>query len=234
MARKSIIKQHQGGNGSAQGDDIAERALAANSELTDDERRVLTYHHKRKLDEIEARLDAVKAEKRAAEDLAKAELGKGAIKDIKDLRLLEKPKGNEAMQADIERSLRLARWSNSPVGSQFTFFEDARTEKQRAYDAGKHAGLTGQPKKPPYDQGEQYNAWCEGWNDGYEVVLSDFRDKLKPLNADDDEQMDLSERDDLPPEGAPNKADVSDPPFLPPADDLSIPENLRRAPEMPT
>lgn len=194
------------------GQDNATNGVGHNSrQLTEDERRVLTYHHKRKLDEIELELTAIKAKKRAAEDLAKSELGKGAIADIKDLRALEAPKGNEALQASIERQLRLARWANAPVGHQFALMDDMRPDEDRAYELGKTAGLSGEPKKPPYDASvPQYRRWCDGWDAGYSVLLSDFRDKLKPVERDENiDQMDLSERTDL-------------------GDDLTIPNELRR------
>lgn len=199
-------------------------------ELTEDEKRVLTYSHKAKLDGIEARLLAIKTEKRAAEDLAKSELGKGVVKDIKDLRLLEMPQGNAAMQADIERQLRLARWANAPIGQQFTFDVDRTPEVERAFELGKTAGLKGEPKKPPYDHSvPQHDSWCHGWDTGYEICLSDFRSKIKPLNEKSPvEQMDLAERPDLPPAQPFVPPDTSDAPFAPPSDGLDIPENLRR------
>lgn len=196
--------------------------------LTEDEERALTYSWKRKWEEAEAKVKAATAERKAIEDGAKSELGKHAVKTIKELIALEQPKGNEALHASIERSLRLARWVNAPVGSQFSFFEDRTPAEDRAYALGKTAGLAADPCKPPYDPGvPQYQRWLDGWHDGNAINLSNFRDKLKKLDAgpaDAGEQMDLSQRADLPPEGAGNDADVSDPPFLPPADVPTMPE----------
>ena len=211
--------------------------------LTEDEERALTYSWRRKWETAEAKVKAAIAERKAIEDGAKSELGKQAVKTIKELIALEQPKGNEALQAAIERSLRLARWVNAPVGSQFSFFEDRTPAEERAYDIGKTAGLAANPCKPPYDPSvPQYQRWLDGWHDGNAINLSNFRDKLKKLEprvGGDGVQMDLSERADLPPEGAGNDADVSDPPFLPPADmpavpappedGLDIPPALRRA-----
>jgi ribosome modulation factor len=225
-------------------------ALAAKGhnrpELTEDEQRALTYSWKKKWEAQQAVVAKAKSDLRAIEDGAKSELGKNAVKDIKEMILIEMPGGNASVQAAIERQLKLARWVNSPVGSQFEFFEDRTPAEDRAFEEGKTAGLMGLPRKSPYHPSlPQHQRWIDGWHAGNEVLLSDFQSKLKPLGtkdgtATDPDQMDLSERNDLPPEGAGNDADVSDPPFLPPTDDmptapaapddddLSIPANLRR------
>ncbi len=215
-------------------------------ELTEDEQRALTYSWKKKWEAQQAVVAAAKAELTAIENGAKSELGKHAVKDIKEMILIEQPGGNASVQAAVERQLRLARWVNSPVGSQFEFFEDRRPAEDRAFEEGKTAGLQGLPRKSPYDHTlPQHNKWIDGWHAGNDVLLSDFQSKLKPLGtkdgtATDPDQMDLSERPDLPPEGAGNTADVSTQPFRPalddmptapavPADDgLDIPANLRR------
>lgn len=183
-------------------------------ELTEDERRALTYSHKAQWEKAEAVVKAATAARRAVEDLAKSELGKGVVADIKELILLDMPKGNEALQASIERSLRLARWANAPVGQQFAFDVDRTPEVDRAFELGKTAGLKGEPKKPPYDHSvPQHDAWCKGWDTGYETCLSDFRSKLKPMNEKpaDGEQIDLESAI-----ASKSPADVSNPPFAAP------------------
>lgn len=191
------------------------------SALTEDEMRVLLYGHKAKLDAIEAKMTALKSEKRAAEDLAKSEYGKGAVKDIKELRLLEMANSDAALRADLEHRAKLARWANLPIGTQVSFSDfDGTPAEDVARELGKTAGLKGTPLKPPYDPSvPQYQAWIGGWHTGQEVAMSDWREKLKPTNEQPaDEQKDLSERTDLagdadlvmtehPP------ADVSSPPF---------------------
>lgn len=212
-------------------DDGAQAAKGHNRpELTEDEQRALTYSWKKKWEAQQAVVAKAKSDLRAIEDGAKSELGKNAVKDIKEMILIEQPGGNASVQAAIERQLRLSRWVNSPVGSQFEFFEDRRPATDRAFEEGKTAGLQGLPRKPPYDASvPQYNRWMDGWHAGNDVLLSDFQSKLKPLGTKDGtavnpDQMDLAERNDLPPEGAGNDADVSDPPFLPPADVPTMPE----------
>lgn len=201
-------------NGEANGDQPQPGAGHNKPELTEDERRALTYSHKAKWEVAEAVLVAAKTAKRAVEDLAKSELGKHVCADIKELIVLESPKGNEALQASIERQLRLARWANAPVGQQFAFDVDRTPEVDRAFELGKTAGLKGEPKKPPYDHSvPQHDAWCKGWDAGYEICLSDFRSKLKPMNEKPaaGEQTDLKNAI-----SAASPADVSAPPFAVP------------------
>lgn len=178
-------------------------------ELTEDERRALTYHHLAAYQAAQANLTVAKSELKAVSDKAKGELGKHAIADIKELILLAEPKAGQALRADIERKLRLARWANTPVGTQFTFSE--MDVPPTAFELGKTAGLKGEPKRPPFDPGQQqYDSWCEGWNEGQQVNLDEIREKIRPMVADED-------KSDLPPEGQQNTVDVSEQPFAPPA-----------------
>lgn len=224
MARK----KKRDGNGA---DKPAEAAIGHNRpELTEDEKRVLLYQHKGSYAKANDAVKQAKAELLRVCKLAKTECGKDAVADIKTLILLDDPKGAEAMKADIERNLRLARWANSKVGHQFHFDDfDGTPAVDHARELGKTAGLKGEPKKPPYDASlPQYNAWCDGWNDGQAVLCSNFRSKLETGGT----QIDLAERGDLPPESDLPRADVSDPPFAVPADD-SIPEFIKRTPDAP-
>jgi hypothetical protein len=144
--------------------------------------------------------------------------------------LLEQPHAGEALQADIERKLMLARWANVPQGFQASMFQpDRRPATERAREEGKTAGLAGDVCKPPYDPSvPQYQEWMEGYGIGQSVSLSFLKTLEEPAPAGDDGQMDLRERDDLPPEGQPLDVDVSNPPFMPAQEMPETPEFLRR------
>lgn len=198
-------------------------------ELTEDEKRVLIYQHKAAYELAMKGLAAAKAEVLRVCKLAKAECGKDAVADIKDLILLDHPTGGEVLKIKIERQLRLARWANASVGTQFRFDDfDGTPAVDAARELGKTAGLKGDTCKPPYDPSvPQYDSWINGWQEGQAVLASNFREKLKPMSekpAADGEQMDLSERKDLGDDDvlvmseAPNAADVSNPPFAVPAE----------------
>lgn len=192
--------------------------IGDNTALTDDERRALLFSHRRLWEAEEANVvaaqaavTAAKAARKKVEKLAQAEYGEGAVQDIKDLILLEQPKGGEAAKADMERLARLARWLNLAVGTQVSFLdEDRRPSEDIAFENGKVAGLKGDICQPPHDPSvPQHQRWMQGWHAGQEILLSDWRDKLKlPVTDDEDtggEQTDLADRNDLP--------DTSDAPF---------------------
>jgi ribosome modulation factor len=210
MARKKKgeTQPHEGGPGI--GDNFKKRVLS------EDEQRVLIYsfkakvaQHDKEIAEAQSVLTKAKAAKKATFELAKSEYGPNAKSDIEELLLLEQPKSGEALQADIERKLKLARWAGQSVGFQSSMFEpDRRPATERAREDGKTAALAGEPCKAPYDPSvPQYQQWMEGWHQGVAVWAA----MLGPKDA----QMDLAERDDLPPEGQPSTADVSNPPFNP-------------------
>lgn len=173
----------------ANADTAAERGK--NSELTEDERRALLFQH------VSAYQAALAAKKTADANIknvckiAKADLGKGAVADIKDIILLREPGGEQELREEIERKLRVARYVNAPAGYQFSFAEDMRPAVDQAFEAGKIQGLDGGDMAPPYDPTlPQYQRWLEGWHAGQEVLSSDFRKKISgdaPPPPDSDE-----------------------------------------------
>jgi hypothetical protein len=62
-----------------------EARLTRHSILTDEEKRALTLHHKRAYEAADALVEKAKADRTAIADLAKSDLGKGALADIKDM-----------------------------------------------------------------------------------------------------------------------------------------------------
>jgi len=165
-----------------------------NSTLTEDEQRALLFQHKGAYEKALADKKAADARLKNVCKIAKAELGKGAVADIKDAIALEQPEGEAAHRAEIERQLRIARWMGASVRTQFSFSEDMTPSVDRAYEEGKRAGLKGDPASPPHDPSvPQYGKWMEGWHAGQGVLASDFRKKIDmpseaeeaaPINAD--------------------------------------------------
>lgn len=169
-----------------------------NSELTEDERRALLFQHVKSYEERLAAKKKADADLKNACKLAKSELGKDAVADIKDVIALKSPEGEAALQAEIERKLRIARIMNAPVGHQFSFTEDMRPATDKAFEEGKRAGLDGQACSPPHDPSvPQYGSWMEGWHAGQAVLASGFRDKISTAPVTHD----------------PDPVDTSDPPF---------------------
>lgn len=188
---------------------IADAETPANGhnkpELTDDENRALLLQHKRHYETALAAKKAADAVFKNTCKHAKAECGKDAVADIKDAIAFEAPGGQGAFNEEMARKHKVARWMGLPVGSAPRFFDDfdGRPAVDVAYDNGKSAGMLGDVAKPPHDPSvPQYQRWMEGWHDGQEILASAFeKTKTEPVVSE-----------------TPDTTDVSDPPFLPPAD----------------
>jgi hypothetical protein len=168
-----------------------------NSELNDAERRALTLHHKRLYEAADALVEKAKAERTAVSDLAKSDLGKGALADIKDLIVY----GDETKaKANIERVLRLARWSGMPVGTTVDLFDVPVDD--RAAEEGRTAGMAGEAcNVPTHYPPTAHQRYIAAWHEGQGILASAFAKK----------------RDQ--PSDTPNDTDVSEQPFAPPAAD---------------
>lgn len=146
-----------------------------NSKLSDDERRALTLHHKRMYEAADALVEKAKADRKAIGDQAKADLGKGALADIKDL---IKASDEKVAKGNIERALRIARWMGLPVGTQVSMFDAPADD--RALSEGRTAGMEGKPCDPPrHFAVTAHQQWIAGWHDGQSILASAFK-KLKP------------------------------------------------------
>jgi hypothetical protein len=166
-----------------------------NSTLNDEERRALTLHHKKLYEAADALVEKAKKDRAAVGDLAKADLGKGALADIKDMILAANDK---KMKAIVERTLRLARWAGLAVGTQTNLFEPVADP----FEDGKTAGMHGDACEPPKNLAvDAAQKWIAGWHDGQSVLASAFKKKREPVGAEtpDPNQIDLSERSDLQP-----------------------------------
>lgn len=139
--------------------------------LTDDERRALTLHHKKLYEAADALVEKAKADRTAISDLAKSELGKGAIAEIKDMIAYSDEK---KLKGSLERTLRLARWLGMAVGTQAQMFEIPVNH----HEEGKTAGMEGQNCQAPAHlaQVEQQD-WIQGWHEGQSVLMSAFKKK---------------------------------------------------------
>ena len=150
--------------------------IGQNSTLTDDEKRAMTLHHKRNYEAADALVEKAKADRTAIADLAKSDLGKGALADIKDMIIADNPK---KMKAVLERAQRLARWAGLMVGTQPQLFEAAQVDHT---EDGKTAGMSGVTCEPP--KGLAVDAsqfWIQGWHDGQTVLMAAFK-KKRPID----------------------------------------------------
>lgn len=161
-----------------------------NSALTDEEKRALTLHHKAKYEAADALVEKAKDDRTAIADLAKSDLGKGALADIKDMILAGDGK---KMKAVLERAQRLARWAGLKVGSQPQLFEAAQVDHT---EEGKTAGMSGATCEPPKSlAADAAQLWISGWHQGQTILMSAFK-KKRPVDGSAaalDGQIDLEE-----------------------------------------
>jgi hypothetical protein len=156
--------------------------IGHNSSLTDDEKRALTLHHKRSYEAADALVEKAKADRTAIADLAKSDLGKGALADIKDMILADNPK---KMKATVERMQRLARWAGLKIGSQPQLFEAVEIDR---FEEGRTAGMSGATCEPPKNFAQDaQQLWITGWHDGQTVLMAAFK-KKRPVDPPATEQ----------------------------------------------
>jgi len=148
-----------------------------NSQLTDDERRALTLHHKRAYEMADSLVEKAKADRSAVAELAKHDLGKGVVAEIKEMIANADPK---KLKGTVERMLRLARWAGLPVGSQPVLFE-AQTDH---HEEGKTAGMSGDKCEPPQHLAQDAaQKWIAGWHEGQTILASAFLKKKPKYEA---------------------------------------------------
>lgn len=134
--------------------------------LNDDQVAALTFQHRDKYKIALAAKKKADADLKNACKIAKAELGDGAIDDIKNLIALESDDGEKKLSDRVNAILRVARWQGVKIGTQFDMFN---SEKSQHYEDGKRSALSGEPRKPPtsLSPGSQaYNDWLLGHADG--------------------------------------------------------------------
>lgn len=153
-----------------------------NSQLTDDERRALTLHHLKQYEAADALVEKAKKERAAVADLAKADLGRGVMADIKDLIIA---KDEKAVKADLERRMRIARWAGLPVGTQLAMFEFMPDDI--AAEEGKRAGMMGEQCQPPVHwPPSAHQRWIASWHEGQAILASAFAKKRPPEQTADE------------------------------------------------
>lgn len=168
-------------------------------QLDDEALQALAFQHKKKYEHLLAAKKKADADFKNGCKLAKAELGDDAIDIIKDLIALDSEEGEARIKATVERQLRVARWAGAELGTQFEMFEgeDRTPAVDRAYAAGKRAGMAGEPAKPPHAPSTpQYAKWMEGHGDGQEALA---RATFKAPAAETEEGAAEREDADAPP-----------------------------------
>jgi hypothetical protein len=144
--------------------------------LSSDQQAALFHNHVRKYAEGYRLAERAKADFRNICKMIKAE--GTPIADVKTAIRLSGEDGEEAVRAEIEAMIRIARWMGASVGHQIEMFDDRRSPQEHAYDAGKVAGLAGQVRKAP--DGLLEERWMEGWNDGQAALTMKLKAPKPP------------------------------------------------------
>lgn len=141
-------------------------------EMSDEQRQALFFQHVGKYRTAFGKKKVADAELKNICKIAKAELGKNAVLDIKDAIAIEDSEDDsavEAIEAEIERKLRVARWMGAELGAQFDLFLAGQglSTPHKAYEAGKRAALKGEPARSPYAEATADGQdWLKGHHDG--------------------------------------------------------------------
>jgi hypothetical protein len=157
--------------------------------LTEDQERALFFHH---LNRVKAQKAVVASETGSLRSLYKIAKADGfSKKDIDFALSLESRKEEETLE-ERRRQQRIAFWLQHPIGTQpdmFDFQPDRTPLADRAYEAGKIAGMKGEPNRPPHDENtEAGQKWMAGWHKGQELIFAVGRQKdAEAFNGDGDE-----------------------------------------------
>lgn len=172
--------------------------IGDNSELNDDQKRALFFHHRRLYKHALAKKKEADAAFKDACKRAKAE--NADPKMIKFSIELENDEDGKIAAEHAERE-RVASFMCLPIGANGDFF-DRTPLVDRAFDEGKRAGMEGETCIPPYDaSGEAGQAWINGWHEGQKALVSTlelFRSKDAPelIKAEEDDDFDGDELED--------------------------------------
>lgn len=144
--------------------------------MTDEQEQKLFADNLKKYERL---LAAKKAADKALQDhgkIIKSDHGEHGLLMIKTTIALRKPESESAEKEKIEAVAKAMRWSGLPIGSQGSLFEpdDGLTVEQRAFEAGKRAGIRGESMSAPveYGTGDAYQEWAKGWHAGQESIFA--------------------------------------------------------------
>lgn len=99
----------------------------------------------------------------------------GSVKAVKLTLELRTPEGEAAFRARVAEQTEVAIWNG--VGIQVDMFADElQPSEDKAFDAGKRAGMAGESAKPPHDPStKQHTRWLDGHAEGQAVLSAGFK-----------------------------------------------------------
>lgn len=149
--------------------------------MTFGQRRDLAFQHKHQYSHLLARKKEADAVFKNRCKLIRSDLGKDGVDLIKAMILLGTDQGELLMKQGIAVQLEAAQYEGANIGSQLEMFGPSPGEAiEIARGEGRKAGKQGKPAKPPYDPGDQFQAWLQGHGEGNaELAESGIKTKGK-------------------------------------------------------
>lgn len=184
-----------------------------NSQLTDEQLQVLVFQHKKDYAAALAKKKEADAALKNVCKKAKADLGSGAMDDIKLAIELDSDEGQARLREKMEREARVARWFGMQVGTQGTLFgEDRAPRDEKIRTEGKRAGLSGVQRIPPTHYSQQdADHWYLGYDEGQKALRDQMKDAfVAPPTAPDGDKLDGAFDDALDDAGEDGESDETE------------------------
>ncbi len=169
-------------------------AAGHNDTLTDDQRRMLLINSLVKLERLQTQAKDIGGKVKQVRKELKAD---GFSKEQVNyaLWLRREDTDPDTVREQREERERVAKWLARPEGFQGGLFDgpgdgvDRAPAVDRAYEAGKLAGLEGKSASPPHDASTpQGQSWLTGHADGQAVLAKGFK-PLPPSEEEDDDDI---------------------------------------------
>lgn len=138
--------------------------------LSDDQRAVLLFHYKKKIEPALLTAKNAQAQVQHLFEMAKKE---GITKKEITLAIsLDTPEGEQAAKSEVERIMRVARWCGAKLGMQFDLFPKAATrDVDPIFEEGRATAMRDEPCRPPQHHGQKAaQRWMEGHAAGREAL----------------------------------------------------------------
>jgi hypothetical protein len=209
---KDKSKRKPRGSGGDKPEKTEHAKAASKTDMTDDQLQALTAHH---ASAYKVALEAKKLHDANFKNCCKLAKAEGVTVDEIKLYLdIVTPEGQARVKAQVEMAARIARWRRATIGEQFKLFDDGDTN---SFQAGKEAGLAGDPLKVP--TGRDIEEFSRGWHEGQRIKISGIKTFQGERGAEDVETTAPGDELDDGAEGA--EPDETEPPETEPAEPLA-------------
>lgn len=163
--------------------------VANTADLTDEESQALVANNSSEYQRL--RDIQTKASSAVQLHVKKAKAEGVTLDDMKDYVAGQTEEGQRKLKIIAERTSRIARWLNFPLGAQASLFEAAPSgddfengpPTNKSFRSGKEAGMIG--AKPEVPNGFDPNEWMRGFHEGQAKLGSAYKTlETPPPDAD--------------------------------------------------